>query len=104
MPLEPSFVTNFGESTDGRLKFIKADVAIRATSAGAATTALYHLPALRNTVVLLLSRQDESTMSTGSGREALRAEALAEMRALLEAEEGEPCIEDVLFTNFIVQR
>jgi flagellar FliL protein len=54
--------------------------------------------------VLLLSRQDESTVSTGVGREAIRAEALAELRSILEAEEGQPYLEDVLFTNFIVQR
>jgi len=64
----------------------------------------YHLPALRNALVLLLSRQDEATVSTGGGRELIRTEALAELRTILEIEEGEPCIDDLMFTNFIVQR
>ena len=104
VPLQPSFVTNFGDAGNGRLKFVKADVSVRVSSSAAAAAARYHLPALRNAIVLLLSRQDESTIATGSGREAIRAEALAELRGILEAEEGEPFIEDVLFTNFIVQR
>lgn len=104
VPLQPSFVTNFGDGVDGRLQYVKADVSLRVSSADAASAVRYHLPALRNAVVLLLSRQDASTVSTGSGREAIRAEALAELRAILEAEEGEPYIEDVLFTNFLVQR
>jgi len=104
VPLQPSFVTNFGDGADGRLQYVKADVSLRVSSAAAASAVRYHLPALRNAVVLLLSRQDASSVSTGSGREAIRAEALAELRAILEAEEGEPYIEDVLFTNFLVQR
>ncbi|MAT83013.1 MAG: flagellar basal body-associated protein FliL [Gammaproteobacteria bacterium] len=104
VPLQPSFVTNFGDAGNGRLKFVKADVSVRVSSSDAAAAARYHLPALRNAIVLLLSRQDESTIATGTGREAIRAEALAELRGILEAEEGEPFIEDVLFTNFIVQR
>lgn len=104
VPLQPSFIINFGDGDGARLQYVKADVAVRVSSSAAASAARYHLPALRNALVLLLSRQDESTVSTGSGREALRAEALAAMRSILEEEEGKPFIEDVLFTNFIVQR
>jgi flagellar FliL protein len=104
VPLQPSFVTNFGDASSARLQFVKADVSVRVTGQEAASAVRYHLPALRNSLVLLLSRQDESTVTTGVGREAIRAEALAELRSILEAEEGQPYLEDVLFTNFIVQR
>ena len=67
--------------------------------------ARYHLPALRNSsLVLLLSRQDEVTVTTGSGREAIREEALMELRAVLKAEEGQPDIDDLMFTNFVVRQ
>jgi len=104
VPLKPSFVTNFGAPDDGRLYFVRADVSVRVADRDGIQAAVYHLPALRSTLVLLLARQDEASVSTSGGRDAIRAEALAEMRAILEAEEGEPYIEDVLFTNFIVQR
>lgn len=104
VPLLPSFVANFGGPADGRLSYIKADVSLRVSGQDAATVARYHLPALRNALVLLFSSQDHASISSGDGRESLRAEALAQIRAILEAEEGEPYVEDVLFTNFFVQR
>lgn len=102
--LKPSFVTNFGVSDSGRLRYIKADVTVRVSNKEAEYAARYHLPALRNSLVMLLSRQDESTVSSSSGRETIKVEALAEMRDILEREEGEGFIDDVMFTNFVVQR
>lgn len=104
VPLQESFVTNFGDGIDGRMQFVKADVSLRVRGPDAASAVRYHMPALRNSLVLLLSRQDHAALSSGNGREAIRAEALAEIRGILEAREGSPHVEDVLFTNFIVQR
>ena len=102
--LKPTFVANFGISDTGALKYVRADVTVRVSNKDAEYAARYHLAALRNRIVLLLSRQDESTVASSSGRETLKAEALAELREVLEAEEGEPHIDDVMFTNFVVQR
>ncbi|MCR9259909.1 MAG: flagellar basal body-associated FliL family protein [Pseudomonadaceae bacterium] len=102
--LKPSFVTNFGVSDSGRLRYIKADVTVRVANKEAEYAARYHLPALRNSLVMLLSRQDESTVSSSSGRETIKVEALQELREILEREEGAGHIEDVMFTNFVVQR
>lgn len=52
---------------------------------------------------MALSRQDENSISTKEGRETLREEALKELQAYL-AEEELLMVEDLLFTNFIVQR
>ena len=70
----------------------------------AVPAARYHLPALRNALVLLLSQQDEAAVSTGGGREILRAQALGELNVILEREEGQAMIDDLMFTNFVVQR
>jgi len=102
--MEPGFVTNFGNGGDGRLGFIKADVSLQVASREAEVAVRYHHPALRNSLVLLLSRQDEATLASSSGRETLRQTALAELQDILQAEEGSPYIEDLLFTDFIVQR
>ena len=102
--LEPTFVTNFGVSDSGRLRFIKADVTVRVSNKEAEYAARYHLPALRNSLVMLFSRQDESTVSSSSGRETIKVEALQELREVLEIEEGEGFIDDLMFTNFVVQR
>ncbi len=102
--LKPTFITNFGVSDSGHLRYVKADVTVRVNNKDAEYAARYHLPALRDSLVLLLARQDESTISSTAGRETIKAEALQELREILEREEGEPHIEDLMFTNFIVQR
>ena len=102
--LKPTFVTNFGVSDTGHLRYVKADVTVRVMTNDGEYAARYHLPALRNRIVMLLSRQDESTISSAAGRETIKAEAIQELREVLEHEEGDGFIEDLLFTNFIVQR
>ena len=102
--LQPAFVTNYGFSEGGRLKYVKTDVSVRESTQEAEMATRYHLPALRNALVLLLSRQDEAAVSTSGGREMLKAQALEELNAILEAEEGRPLVDDLLFTNFVVQR
>ncbi len=104
VPLQPAFIANFGVIEEGNLKYVKAEISIRVSTHDAEMAARYHLPALRNALVLLLSRQDEVGVSTGSGREAIREQALMELRAIMKAEEGQPCIDDLMFTNFVVQR
>ncbi|MEM1229586.1 MAG: flagellar basal body-associated FliL family protein [Pseudomonadota bacterium] len=102
--LKPTFVTNFGPTTTPRLMYIKTDVALRVFGSEGEKAAEHHLPALRNALVLLLSKQSESAVITGEAREYVREQALAELQEILVAEEGEALIEDLLFTNFIVQR
>lgn len=102
--LKPTFVTNFGVSDSGHMKYVKADVTVLVHNKDAEYAARYHLPALRNSLVMLLARQDESTISSASGRETIKAEAIAEFREILEHEEGDGHIQDLMFTNFIVQR
>lgn len=102
--LKPTFVTNFGPTTTPRLMYIKTDVALRVEGHKGVAAADHHLPALRNALVLLLSRQSESAVVTGEAREHVRQKALEELRTIMESEEGTPLIEDLLFTNFIVQR
>jgi len=102
--LKPTFVANYGVSDNGRLRYIKADITVRVDDINGEYATKYHLAALRNSLVLLLSRQDESTVSSAAGRETIKAEALAELREILHAEEGEGHIEELMFTNFVVQR
>ena len=104
LELQPTFVTNFGFEESGRLSYLKADVSVRIASLEGETALKYHLPLLRDAIVLLLSRQPESTVASSEGREQLRQDALEELNALITEEEGEPYIKELFFTNFILQR
>jgi len=102
--LQPAFVTNYGVTETGRLKYLKADVTLKVANPELEVALKYHAPALRNALVLLFSRQEEATVSTSEGREQIRVAALTELRAIMQAEDGEPIIDDLVFSNFVVQR
>jgi flagellar FliL protein len=104
VPLDPTFVANYGYSENGHLAYVRTDVSLQVNSQAAENAVIYHTPALRSVLVMALSRQQEDGVATTAGRDQVRAEVLEEIRAFLKEEEGEPFIEDLLFTNFIVQR
>ena len=102
--LKPTFITNFGPPDTPRLMYLKADVALRVLGTAGLSAAESHSPALRNQLVLLLSGLDENTVTTTEGREDMKLEALERLNEVLVEEEGEALIDDLLFTNFVVQR
>ncbi|MCP5162110.1 MAG: flagellar basal body-associated protein FliL [Hahellaceae bacterium] len=100
--LKPSFVANFG-TPGAKLRFLKADVTVRVNSVADANKVENHIALLRNEIVFLLSKQGDS-LNTMDGQEKLRQEILEKLRAKLKEEEGSGMIEDVLFTEFVIQR
>jgi flagellar FliL protein len=100
--MKPSFVTNYGGT--GAIHFLKADIALRVGSGEAAKAVNHHMPQLRHALVMLLSRQEEATLSSLEGKEQLRQEALAAVQQVLETEQGRSGVQDLLFTGFILQR
>lgn len=102
IPLKPAFVVNYGGP--GRLKFIKADLTVRLDDSDAANAVRHHMPYIRNNIVLLLSAQTDESISSQEGKEALRQEALREVRGILRSEEGRDGIVDLYFTSFIIQK
>ncbi len=101
--LQPPFVTNFGVTKTGRLTYLKADVTLKVANPEGEAALKYHAPALRNALVLLFSRQEDAAVSSSDGREQIRQQALTELRDIMKAESGEPVIEDLVFSNFVVQ-
>lgn len=101
--LKPAFVANFGGPAP-KLKFVKADISVRTNTIEAANLVEQHMPLIRNEIVLLLSAQAEADISSIEGQEKLRLEALTRVKKVLEEETGSPTAEDLLFTNFVLQR
>lgn len=102
IPLKPPFVVNYGGP--GRLKFIKADMTVRLEDGDAANALRHHMPYVRNNIVLLLSAQTDESITSQEGKEALRQEALREVRGILRSEEGQDGVVDLYFTSFIIQK
>jgi len=101
--LVPSFVTNFGLSTK-KMQYIKADITLRAPTQVAVDAIEANAPLIRHQIVMLLSRQTSDMMALPNSQETIRVEALRVSREVLEAETGEPQINDLLFTTFVIQR
>ena len=100
--MTPALVTNYGGP--GRMKYIKAEISIRVDSADAYRAVTHHHPSLRHAMIMLLSRQTDDSIATAEAKETLRVAALEELRGVMESEEGDPMIEDILFSSFFVQK
>lgn len=101
--LQPPFIANFGAASN-KLKFVKADVSVRTSTAAAAALVKQHDPLIRHQIVMLLSSQTEEALSGPEGQETLRLEALKLVQKVLQDETGKPQIDDLLFTSFVLQR
>lgn len=98
--IRPEIVTNYG--SEGRLHFLRARATVRATGSDAAEAVRYHMAFIQNTLLMLLGAQTREEAVSMESREQLRLKALEQINAFLAAE-GEPKVDDLLFTEFLVQ-
>jgi len=98
IPLRPEFVVNYGDG-HGKNKFLRAEITVRLANSAAADSVRHHLPYIRNQLVFLFSSQTDETLQSQDGREAMREQALQEVRDVLNSEDGlDPkSVVDVLF-------
>ena len=101
--LKPAFVVNYGDG--GKLRYLKMDIALRVEGDSEGPVDIrHHMPYIRHSLVMRLSRASEEELSSMEGKELLRQEALESVRDVLMKEEGIQYVEDLLFNSFIVQR
>ena len=100
--LAPAFVVNFS-NTGGRQRYMQVSVALMSRDQLALDALKEHMPLLRNQLVMLFSSQDFATLATPVGQEMLRQQATASVQELAQREIGKLAIEQVLFTNFVLQ-
>ncbi|MGE0484880.1 MAG: flagellar basal body-associated protein FliL [Gammaproteobacteria bacterium] len=99
--LKPEFVINFRDRND-RPKFLKAEMSVSTHEPDIEEAITRHMPAIRNNLVLLLSRQIYEDLVPNEGKEALRQQALAEVQSVLEAQIGKAGVDDLYFSNFVM--
>lgn len=99
--LDPPFVVNFDNPTVARFLQVKVQVMTRDPEVVKAIEE--HMPAIRNSLVMLFSGQKYEEVATREGKERLRKQTLAEIQKVLEARIGKPGVEDVYFTAFVMQ-
>ncbi|RDH90778.1 MAG: hypothetical protein DIZ77_01175 [endosymbiont of Seepiophila jonesi] len=62
-----------------------------------------HGPAIRHTLLMLLSEQDGKKIKTPDGKEALRKQAVEAVSTLMKDLAGKDSLEALYFTTFFVQ-
>jgi len=98
--IDPPLVVNFED--DSAVRFLQITMEIMAHDEKAIESVKKNIPLIRNNLLLLMSNRNYQTMMSREGKEKLREEALAEVRAV-QKKEGGPDVDDVLFTSFVVQ-
>ena len=100
--LAQAFIVNF-TNTGGRQRYMQVSVALMSRDQAALDGLKEHMPLLRNQLVMLFSSQEFASLATPVGQEMLRQQATASVQELAQKEIGKLAIEQVLFTNFVLQ-
>jgi len=101
LPMDPPFVVSFEEAN--MMRFLQISIQVMARDEATITAVQEHNPVIRNNLLMLLGGQSLEALHTREEKERLRGAALAEVQAVLVAQTGEPGVEDLYFTSFVVQ-
>lgn len=99
--MEPAFVVNFADKSG--LRYLQITMEALVSDPLVIEEIKKHKPIIRNNIVLLLSSLTYDVISTREGKQKIRADVLKEIQKVLQEKTGEPGVEAVYFTSFVVQ-
>lgn len=99
--LAPAFVVNFNQS--GRQRYLQVAVALMGRDQAQMDALREQMPLVRNQLVMLFSSQNFDSLVTPVGKEMLRQQATSSIQELAKKATGQLTVEQVLFTNFVLQ-
>jgi flagellar protein FliL len=100
-PMLPAFVANFNQN--GRQRYLQVSITLLARNQADLDALKVHMPVIRNNLVMLFSAQSFDTLATPVGQEMLRQKATASVQEVAQKEVGKVVVEQLLFTNFVLQ-
>ncbi len=100
-PLKPEYILNI--DARGRRRYLRLDLTVMTREEDVIAAIELHRPSVDHVVNLVAGGQIFEEVQTAEGKEFLRLQLLQELQALFEQEIGKPGIEQVLFTNFVMQ-
>lgn len=100
-PLAPAFVVNFNQN--GRQRYMQVSITMQGRDQASLDALKVHMPVIRNNLVMLFSGQPFDTLATPVGQEMLRQKATASVQEVAQKEVGKLVIDQLLFTNFVLQ-
>lgn len=99
--LHPAFVANF--SGTSKKKYMQVYVVALAREQMVIDDLKLHMPAVRNNILMTLSKKTSDEVATVEGKETLRKEVLETVRSTMKEKTGKEGIEDLYFTKFVAQ-
>ena len=100
--LTPAFVVNFNQN--GRQRYMQVSISLQARNQADLDALKVHMPVIRNNLVMMFSGQGFDTLAGSPvGQEMLRQKATAVVQEVAQKEVGKPVIDQLLFTNFVLQ-
>ena len=99
--LKPPFVVNY--SWKGRQRYVQINLAVMTRKEATITALQKHMPLVRNNLVQIFGAQEFDALRTPEGKDVMRQAALEDLQKILIDEMGEEGVEQVLFTNFVMQ-
>lgn len=101
LALDPAFVANLQDH--GSLRFLQVGVEVMTHQQRVIDALKLNMPQIRDRLVMLFSSQTLASVSTLKGKEKLRKEALDQIRQVMQKEIGDPGVDAVYFTSFVMQ-
>ncbi len=86
-----------------RHTFLQISIDVLVTDADAEETVKMHVPAIRHSLILLLSEQKASDIKSPDKREEIRQQATTQVKTLIAALSGSTDVGDILFSSILVQ-
>ncbi|WP_018275844.1 flagellar basal body-associated FliL family protein [Teredinibacter turnerae] len=100
-PIKPELIVNF--NVRGRQRYLQAELTLLVREEDVIAAIELHMSKIRNNLILLIGGEVYEELLTAEGKELLRQRCLQELQDVMQQEIGKPGIEQVLFTNFVMQ-
>lgn len=101
LELDPAFVVDFIVASKQR--YLQLNLTVKSRDQVQIDAIKVHMPLIRNSLVLLFANQNFDELQTLEGKMALKAASIDSINGILTQETGSGGVEDVLFTNFVMQ-
>ncbi len=98
--IKPPFLVTF--NVNGRQRYMQIHLSVSTKDTGSLDAMEYHMPLIRSKMITVYGSQDFETVQTEAGKVALRELSVQVINEVLAAEEA-PLIDNVFFTNFVLQ-
>ena len=86
-----------------RLSFLQLSADVLVSDSDAETTIKTHVPAIRHSLIMLLSEQKAGDIKSPARREEIRQQATTQVQALIADLSGSEVVSEVLFSSILVQ-